>query len=325
MTIDQGLWWNDIALTARLIMLQMRYLTYLDALARERHFARAANVCHVTQPTLSAGIKQLEDTFGVLIVERGQRYQQLTAEGEQVLAWARRMLADYDSLVQSLHDSRTQLEGQLRLGVIPTALPIVRCLSTQFVEHYPHASLSIQSCTSDAIQQGIDDFGFDAGITYLDNEPLNRVRRYPLYRERYFLVGPPAVKLTHTDSIDWQAAASYRLCLLTQDMQNRRILDARFDEVGVKPAHRMETDSLTTLLSHVRYGGWYSILPGASLSLLTGGSPLSIVPLPTLITDPLIGLIASARDPLPPVTHALFSLAGERDWQQEIEPPTLTT
>jgi DNA-binding transcriptional LysR family regulator len=66
----------------------VRYLEYIVALAKERHFARAASACNVTQPTLSAGIKQLEESFGVLIVERRQRFVGLTPEGELVLAWA---------------------------------------------------------------------------------------------------------------------------------------------------------------------------------------------------------------------------------------------
>ena len=74
----------------------IRQLIYLDALAREKHFRRAAEACHVSQPTLSAAIAQLEEELGVLIVERGRRFQGLTKEGEVVLAHARRILAEAD-------------------------------------------------------------------------------------------------------------------------------------------------------------------------------------------------------------------------------------
>ena len=77
-----------------------RHLEYLVALARERHFGRAASACGVTQPTLSAAIRELEAELDVLIVERGQRYRDLTAEGLRVLEWARRILADRDALRQ---------------------------------------------------------------------------------------------------------------------------------------------------------------------------------------------------------------------------------
>ena len=91
----------------------VRYLEYLAALARERHFARAATACSVTQPTLSAGIKQLEESLGVLIVERRQRFVGFTAEGERVLIWAHRVLAGYSSLEQELSELREGLEGQI--------------------------------------------------------------------------------------------------------------------------------------------------------------------------------------------------------------------
>ena len=90
-------------------MLIIRHLQYLVALARERHFARAAAVCNVTQPTLSAGIQQLEESLGVLIAERGQRFLGLTAEGERVLAWSQRVLADYGGLRQELSEMRIRL------------------------------------------------------------------------------------------------------------------------------------------------------------------------------------------------------------------------
>src|SRR5580692_3431512 len=69
-------------------------LDFLLALAREKHFGRAAESCGVTQPTLSAGVKQLEDTLGVLLVNRGSRFLGFTNEGERVLDWARRIVGD---------------------------------------------------------------------------------------------------------------------------------------------------------------------------------------------------------------------------------------
>ena len=77
-------------------------LEFFIALARERHFGRAAEACGVTQPTLSAGIKQLEDTLGVMLVQRGSRFQGLTPEGEHVLDWARRIVGDTRAMRQEI-------------------------------------------------------------------------------------------------------------------------------------------------------------------------------------------------------------------------------
>ena len=121
----------------------IRHLQYLTALARERHSARAAAMCNVTQPTLSAGIKQLEESLGVLIVERGQRFLGLTAEGERVLAWARRVLIDYSGLQQELSERREGLVGQLRIGAIPVTLPIVPLLTTPFARRHGRTDIQV--------------------------------------------------------------------------------------------------------------------------------------------------------------------------------------
>src|ERR1700677_2101663 len=96
----------------------LRHLEFLTALSREKHFARAATSCHVTQSTLSAGIKQLEECLGVLLVERGQRFMGLTMEGEKVLEWAKHVIVDYEGLQQSLAEMRRGLRGCLKIGAI---------------------------------------------------------------------------------------------------------------------------------------------------------------------------------------------------------------
>jgi DNA-binding transcriptional LysR family regulator len=146
-------------------MMVLRHLQYLTSLARERHFARAAAVCNVTQPTLSAGIKQLEESLGVLIVEHGQRFLGLTAEGERVLAWAQRVLVDYGSLQQELSEMREGLVGQLRIGAIPVTLPIVPLLTVPFVKRHERTDIVVILQTSISIQRGLDAYGTDLPLT----------------------------------------------------------------------------------------------------------------------------------------------------------------
>ena len=100
-------------------------LEFLLALAREKHFGRAAEACGVTQPTLSAGVKQIEDAFGVLLVNRGSRFQGFTPEGERVLDWARRIVGDTRAMRQEVHALKHGLAGRLRIAAIPTALAMV--------------------------------------------------------------------------------------------------------------------------------------------------------------------------------------------------------
>ena len=100
-------------------------LDFILALARERHFGRAAEACGVTQPTLSAGVKQLEDQMGVLLVNRGSRFQGFTPEGQRVLDWARRIVGDTRAMREEINALRHGLTGQLRIAAIPTALAMV--------------------------------------------------------------------------------------------------------------------------------------------------------------------------------------------------------
>lgn len=198
----------------------VRHLSYFVTLARERHFARAAETCHVAQPTLSAAIRTLEEELEVRLVVRNHRFVSLTPEGERLLAWGRQILMDYNSLCDDLTGLRRGLTGVLRLGVIPAAMPAISFLTARFSAAHPKARVEVQSLTSRAIQKCLDAFEIDGGVTYLDNEPLENVHRTPLYRERYVFVVHRRHPLASRSTITWAEAAADRLCLLSEDMQN---------------------------------------------------------------------------------------------------------
>ena len=159
-------------------------LEYLIALARQRHFGRAAEMCGVTQPTLSAGLKQLETELGVLLVQRGSRYRGLTPEGERVVEWALRIVGDTRQMRQEVGTMRQGLAGHLRLAVIPTALSVVPQITTPYRERHPQVRFTIQSRTSSSILEMIETLEVEAGLSYLGDEPPRRMRTIPLYEER---------------------------------------------------------------------------------------------------------------------------------------------
>lgn len=292
----------------------LRHLQYLTALARERHFARAAAACHVTQPTLSAGIKQLEEQLGLLVVLRGQRFEGLTAEGERVLAWAQRITGDAEGLEQEASRLRQVLEGRLRVGVVPTALPAIPILASPLARKYPGVRLTVIADPSVDIQAGLDEFRFEAGITYLDNEPLSRVRSIPLYREQYLLITPAGGPLVGRSRVSWSEAASLPLCLLTPDMQNRRIVNAHFADAGATVEPALETNSVFTLCALVRSGYWSSVLPYGFLPLLTGMEAVAILPLEHPTASHTVGVVVSDREPLQPTATALLDVLAGLDW-----------
>ncbi|HZZ61681.1 MAG TPA: LysR substrate-binding domain-containing protein [Roseiarcus sp.] len=239
----------------------LRQLEYLVALAREKHFGRAAQACHVTQPTLSAAIRMLEDDLGAPIVERGHRFVGLTPQGRLALEHAQRMMAEAENLRRGLEEIDKGLSGRLRIGVIPTAEPIVPQLTGPFYGKFPGVSVAVVSLNSQEVERGFEEFELDLGLTYLDAEPLERVKTKPVCVEKYMFLTSSQGKFSGRTHIEWNEAAAAPLCLLTPDMQNRRIIDGIFRSVGAKPNPAVETNSIFNLVSHVAAGPWSAIVP----------------------------------------------------------------
>jgi DNA-binding transcriptional LysR family regulator len=281
------------------------------ALATERHFGRAAEACGVTQPSLSSAIRQLEDQLGVQLVFRGSRYQGLTPEGQRVLDWARRIVGDIRALRDEMRSVHSGLSGNLRIGVIPTALPMVADLTTPFIARHPNMRVTILSRTSVEILTGIENLELDAGITYLDNEPLGRVTQAALYTEFYRFLCTPASRFAGRASITWAELAAEPLCLLTADMQNRRILNTHLSEAGTRVAATVESNSTIVLVSHVKSGRWSSVVPMKLAEMFTSSGDLLAIPIVEPEAEHLVGLITAKREPQTPVLQALFDAASK--------------
>jgi DNA-binding transcriptional LysR family regulator len=287
----------------------IKHLEYLVALSREQHFARAAAVCGVTQPTLSEGIKQLEQSLGALIVARGHRFHGFTPDGERVLMWARRIIADVDALQQELSERRGNLAGPLRLGVVPAALPMVGLLTLPFAQRFPRATISVMSLTSIDIDSQLEDFALDAGITYLDNEPLSRVNTVPLYKESFCLLTAADAPLGGRERVSWAELAQLPLCLLTEDLQTRRIIDGLLKRGEDQPPPPLEADSTILLLAQVRTGHWATIVSAKNAETLAPTETIRAVPIVEPAAVHTIGLVVPAREPMTALTAALVAEA----------------
>ncbi len=279
------------------------------ALARNRHFGRAAEECGVTQPTLSAAIKQLEEQLGVMLVWRGSRYRGLTPEGARVLEWARQIVGDARTMREEMRAVKQGLSGKLRLAVIPTALAMVSGLTTPLSARHPNLKFTVLSRTSAEILQLLENLEIDAGITYLDNEPLGRVTTVPLFAEHYNLVTRADTPLSDRQSVTWAEVAALPLCLLTPDMQNRRIINRHMAQAGAQVAPRLESNSVITLTSHVLTGDWATILPLQTAEFFLASGALSAVPIVAPEAAHLVGLVAPHREPHTPVLDALLTAA----------------
>ncbi len=297
-------------------------LEFLIALARERHFGRAAELSGVTQPTLSAGIRQLEEGLGARLVDRGARFRGFTPEGERVLEWARRIVGDARAMRQEVVALRQGLTGHLRLAAIPTALPVTTALTAPFCRRYPEVRFSIRSETSINILAGIDNLDVDAGVTYLDNERLGRVGTIPLYRERFRFVTDRTGRFAERSELAWVELDGVRLCLLTPDMQNRRIIDGILAGVGVRATATVESNSLLALFAHVRTGLWTSVMPEKLIEAIGLPDTLRAIRLVAPDASYTVGLVVKQRERMTPLTAALVAEARRIGAGLETDPPT---
>jgi DNA-binding transcriptional LysR family regulator len=287
-------------------------LQYLVALAREKHFTRAAKACHVTQPTLSGRIRQLEQELGVPIVERGQRFIGFTPDGERVLKWAHTILDNWTSLQQDIAarlNTGGALRGHLSVGVIPSALPMAALMAKAIQARHPDVELTILSHSSIEILRHLEEFTIDVGFTYLDNEPVEGMRAEPIYMERYCLLVRTDHELAGAASVSWADAAKQPLCLLTPDMQNRRIIDRAFRAANASPIPRVESNSVINLISNVHLMGMTSVIPEYFLSVLGPMADICRVPLVDPLVEHSVGLVAVDRDPVSPLVLAAFECA----------------
>jgi DNA-binding transcriptional LysR family regulator len=284
-------------------------LEYLMALARERHFGRAAATCGVTQPTLSAGVKQLEETLGVLLVQRGSRFIGFTPEGERTLDWARRLVGDARAMREEIKALKHGLAGRLRIAAIPTALAMVAAITTPYRARHPDVRFTVLSKTSIEILTLLENLEIDAGVTYLDNEPLGRVNAVPLYQERYQLLTAADAPLGNRDTVTWAEVARVPLCLLTPDMQNRRIIERLLRDAGGDPQPTLESNSVIVLFSHVRTGRWASVMPARLAETLGLTDTIRAIPIVEPEAVHTIGLVVPMREPMTPLNAALVAEA----------------
>ena len=266
-------------------------MRYLVALNEHRHFARAAQACHITQPALSNALKALEEEFGAVIVRRGRSFAGFSPEGEQVLATALAMLRAEEGLRQELSAAAGALRGQLRMAAVPTAMPMLTRFAAMLRQRHPGIMPVVLSMSSAEIESGLEDLSLDLALGYSARMPSRgpRLQSWPQYQEHYYLL----CRDTQCDSrsfafgadIAWSEVAGMPLCLLTPDMHNRTVIDEAFAAVQREVQPAMETNSVLSLVMAVAES-----IPedgGAMVTVLPGAMVATVRHMPGLIARPL--------------------------------------
>jgi DNA-binding transcriptional LysR family regulator len=291
---------------------------YLAALEQHRHFGRAAGACHITQPALSNALRALETHLGVAIVRRSRQYEGLTAEGEQVLATAHRVLHEQETLRQELAQRSQQPQGRLVLGAVPTALPIAARFAARLVERHPGLMPQLRSLSSQEIETGLAALAIDLGLGFSERADGNAaLTLLPQFGERYFVLRRSGQPWCVGSPLAWAEAATWPLALLSPEMHHRSIVDRVFGQLGLAVRPVLETNSVAALLAVAQGSAIAALLPGALVGTLAGQPGLEARPLvaPELHT-PLAFMHAGAVRPSLALRSAL-ALAADADWLAE--------
>lgn len=253
---------------------------------------------------------ELEEELDVPLVRRGRTHEGLTPEGERIVVRAQRLLADRDALKDEAGALRTGLSGRARIGSVPTATGAVALLTGPFCVAHPLVTVEIVAdLQSQDILRQLQNFEIDAGITYLHKGLSESFQAVPLYEERYVLLTDAADSLAHRTAASWAQASALPLCLLTEAMQGRRVLDELFAEAWARPSPRGETDSVATLFARVRTGRWASIVPHAWLHVFGVPHGMRAVPMVEPSGTVPVGLVTAAREPGSVMAGALTEVA----------------
>jgi DNA-binding transcriptional LysR family regulator len=274
-----------------------RQLEYFVAVAREKHFARAAEACYVSQPALSTAIAKLERELNVTLIHRGHIYQGLTPEGERLVVWAKRILAEQDAFKAEVTAVRSGITGTLRLGTAPTASTTVVLPVAAFCSQHPLARVRVHSRLSTTeLRRRLQAFELDAAIAHFSPADRDGLQVFPLYTERYLLVA--SEELIHRDEpMRWADAARLPLALLTPDMTIRQVIDRAFAECGATVNPQLETDSVASLCANVGGGACASIVPHTWLRMMPPGEGIRAVRLIDPVASAQVSLAIHATTP----------------------------
>lgn len=288
----------------------LRQFKYLVAVAEEEHFGRAAARCHVTQPSLSSGIKQLELELGVPIFlrGRGQRFRGLTAEGERVAKWARLIISHCDAMRDEIDSMQDDLKGNLRMGAMPSMSPVLPVLLQMVRQRYPGVRIDVQFIGNEAMKLGLDNFTLDVAITYTDYADLGRRNMLPMYTERMSLLVPDNDAFKDRTSLTWKEAADLPLAMLRPTMHERRFVDEAFAKTGCKVNPRVESESILHLMFQVQFTELCTVIPShfkTMPGLHQGTKALDLV-------DPVVsqevGIFWGEGETMMPMASAMISI-----------------
>ncbi len=289
-----------------------RQLEYFVSVAQERHFARAAEKCYVSQPALSAAIAKLERELNVTLINRGHSFEGLTPEGERLVVWAKRILAEHDAFKAEVHAVRSGISGTLRLGAVPTASTTAPLLLSAFCAAHPLAKVQVLSrLAATELYRRLREFELDAAIVHSAPDDVHDVDLVPLYEEHYVLLSPADMLPSGASALTWPDAAQLPLALLSAQMRERQIIDEAFAGHSITVSPQVETDSVASLFAQAATGNWACIVPHTWLWTSLLSAEVRAVEMVDPVLKAEIALATNSAGPGSPIARALAASARE--------------
>lgn len=245
----------------------LRHIRYFLAVAEQGNFTRAADVLHVSQPTLSQQIKQLETSLSAQLFDRSGRTVTLTDAGVAWKHYAQRALQDLQAGARAIHDAEDLQRGTLRLAMTPTFTPyLTGPVVGEFYQRYPGIRLELCEITQDKIEVLLAQDQLDLGIAF---EPVHsaEIMATPLFKEMLKLMvgeGHPLADGNNVLSLD--DFSRQPLVLLNGDFATRQFIDLFYQQMSVRPRVVMEANTISAIIDIVRLGQLATILPQAIAS-----------------------------------------------------------
>ena len=296
-----------------------RQLQYLLALEREGHFSRAAELCHVAQPSLSSAIKSLEEELDVPIIVRNHKFVGFTDEGKEVLKWSRKLLANRNAMLDELAILKESRMGTIRIAAMPMSSPVLPVLVSHFTDKHPGVNADIQIIGRDVMESGLMNYEFDIGITYVDDLIPEFLDYKVLYKEEFSLLVPDNDWFANRTTVRWAEAASVPLCLLTNPMRERQIVNETFEINDITPNVMLESNSIFQLAFHVMKSNMATIIPNYFIKANKAFSGTRVLHLddPEIFLE--IGMFWSRSDPIRPMTKAMIAIIDGILKEQRLE------
>ena len=276
--------------------LTLKQLRYFDALARHGHFGRAAEACAISQPALSMQIKELEQTLGTVLVERGARQIRLTRFGEETAQRVTGILRAVDELGDMARASRDRLVGRLRVGIIPTIAPYLLPMIVETLSGiHPQLDLLIRETLTPTLIQELREGQLDTAIVALPvSEPA--LTEAALFEEKFLLVRPEADADAPVPDSD--RLREMRLLLLEEGHCFRDQALSFCKLAASAPRDTLDASSLSTLVRMVSAGFGVTLIPEMAMPVETRSAAVSVARFPDPQPARTVGMIWRRTSPL---------------------------